>query len=167
MMQDAGLSKGIVVSVSALRVRSGVHVVVDQAHSEVWARTGYGTPSPRPAGLPLALPHQALGIAVAVSREGRARDRKGRGGFAGIGAEGLCGDVCADKHGGTIRNSLTGAGYPWGVAEWPDLDERFTLHPLEGEEALRALVADDPEPEDDGPEDGPATTASCNGHGRC
>jgi hypothetical protein len=38
----------------------------------------------------------------------------------------------------------------------PDLDERFTLHPLEGEEALRALVAEDPDPEDDGPEDGPA-----------
>jgi hypothetical protein len=42
-----------------------------------------------------------------------------------------------------------------GVAERPDLDERFSLHPMEGEDVLRALLADDPEPEDDGPDDDP------------
>jgi hypothetical protein len=88
VMQDAGLSKGIIVSIGGLR--SGARVAAEQAHIEIWGpdevRRHLGDDAL--AGLPLQAPDVALGVPVALDQAGAEREiRKARGGFAGIGGE--------------------------------------------------------------------------------
>lgn len=88
VMQDTGLSKGIVVSVGGLR--SGARVAAEQAHIDVWGpdEIRHYLGEDALAGLPLAAPDEALGIEVTIGRDAAEREiKKARGGFAGIGTE--------------------------------------------------------------------------------
>lgn len=87
-MQDAGLTKGIIVSVGGLR--TGARVAADQAHVEIWGpdEIRHLLGEEALAGLPLRVPDRALGVAVTASPEAAEREiRKARSGFAGIGSE--------------------------------------------------------------------------------
>lgn len=88
VMQDTGLSKGIVVSVGGLR--AGARTAAEQAHIEVWGpdEIRHYLGDEALAGLPLAAPDEALGVEVAVDADSAERDiRKARSGFAGMGSE--------------------------------------------------------------------------------
>lgn len=88
VMQDAGLSKGIIVSVGGLR--SGARVAAEQAHIEVWEpdEVRHHLGEDALAGLPLRSPDTAFGVPVAIHRGAVEREtRKARGGFAGVGRE--------------------------------------------------------------------------------
>lgn len=88
VMRDTGLSKGIVVSVGGLR--SGARVAAEQAHIDVWGpdEIRHYLGEEALAGLPIALPDEALGVAVEIDRDTAERDiRKARAGFVGLGAE--------------------------------------------------------------------------------
>lgn len=88
VMQDAGLTKGIVVSVGGLR--SGARIAAEQAHVEIWGpdEIRHHLGEDAIAGLPLRAPDAALGVPIAVDRAAAERDiRKARGGFAGVGSE--------------------------------------------------------------------------------
>ncbi len=88
VMQDTGLSKGIVVSVGGLR--AGARTAAEQAHIEVWGpdEIRHYLGDEALAGLPLAAPDEALGVGVAVGADAAEREiRKARSGFAGIGSE--------------------------------------------------------------------------------
>lgn len=88
VMEDAGLSKGIIVSVGGLR--SGARVAAEQAHIEIWGpeEVRHHLGDDALAGLPLRAPDTALGVPVAVDRGAAEREiRKARGGFAGFGSE--------------------------------------------------------------------------------
>lgn len=87
-MRDAGLSKGIIVSVGGLR--SGAKVAAEQAHIEVWGpdEIRHHLGEDAIAGLPVRAPESALGVAVVLDRTAAEREiRKARGGFVGIGSE--------------------------------------------------------------------------------
>jgi hypothetical protein len=64
----------------------------------------------------------------------------------------LRGDVCADKPAGAIQKNLPGRGYPRDVPERPapDVDERFSLHPADAEDALKALLQEGDKPKGKG-----------------
>lgn len=88
VMQDVGLTKGIVVSVGGLR--SGARVAAEQAHVEIWGpdEIRHHLGDDAIAGLPLRAPDAALGVPVSVDRGVAEREvRKARGGFAGVGSE--------------------------------------------------------------------------------
>lgn len=88
VMQDVGLSKGILVSAGGLR--SGARAAAEQAHIEVWGRDEirHFLGDEALAGLPLAAPDEALGVEVSVTPEIAEREiSKARRGFAGIGTE--------------------------------------------------------------------------------
>lgn len=88
VMQDAGLTKGIVVSVGGLR--SGARIAAEQAHIEIWGpdEIRHHLGDDAIAGLPLRAPDAALGVRVAVEPAAAEREiRKARGGFAGVGSE--------------------------------------------------------------------------------
>ena len=88
VMQDTGLTKGVIVSAGGLR--SGARIAAEQAHIEVWGpdEIRHRLGEEALAGLPLALPDEALGTEVSVNRDAAMREiKKGRTGFAGIGAE--------------------------------------------------------------------------------
>lgn len=88
VMQDAGLSKGIIVSVGGLR--TGARVAAEQAHIDLWGpeEIRYHLGDEALAGLPLPTPDAALGVEIAVEPGAAGREmRKARGGFAGIGAD--------------------------------------------------------------------------------
>lgn len=88
VMQDTGLSKGIVVAAGGLR--SGARVAAEQAHIEVWGQEEirHFLGDEALAGLPVALPDDALGFEVTMTGEAAEREiKKARSGFAGIGAE--------------------------------------------------------------------------------
>ena len=88
VMQDVGLSKGIVISAGGLR--SGARVAAEQAHIDVWGRDEirHFLGDEALAGLPLAAPDEAPGIEASVTLEMAEREiRKARKGFAGIGGE--------------------------------------------------------------------------------
>lgn len=90
VMQDAGLSKGIIVSVGGLR--SGARVAAEQAHIEIWGpdEVRHHLDEDALAGLPLRAPDSALGVRVELDRRAAEREiRKARGGFAGIGSEAI------------------------------------------------------------------------------
>lgn len=88
VMQDAGFSKGIIVSIGGSR--SGTRVAADQAHIEIWGpdEVRYHLGEDALAGLPLRAPEEALGVHVGIDRT-RAEEeiRQARGGFVGIGRE--------------------------------------------------------------------------------
>ena len=88
VMQDAGLSKGIIVSVGGLR--SGARVAAEQAHIEIWGpdEVRHYLGDDALAGLPPRAADRALGVQVEIDRGAAERGiRKARSGFAGIGSE--------------------------------------------------------------------------------
>ena len=88
VMEDAGLSKGIIVSVGGLR--SGARVAAEQAHIEIWGpeEVRHHLGDDALAGLPLRAPDTALGVPVAIDSGAAEREiRKARAGFAGVGSE--------------------------------------------------------------------------------
>lgn len=88
VMEDAGLTKGIIVSVGGLR--SGARVAAEQAHVEIWGpdEIRHLLGEDAIAGLPLRAPDAALGVPIAVDTAAAEREiRKARGGFAGVGSE--------------------------------------------------------------------------------
>lgn len=88
VMQDVGLSKGIVVSAGGLR--AGARVAAEQAHIEVWGpdEIRHYLGDEALAGLPLVRPDEGLGIEVTVARGVAEREvKRARGGFAGVGTE--------------------------------------------------------------------------------
>lgn len=90
VVQDAGLSKGVLVSVGG--VYAGARVAAEQANIDVWGpdEVRHHLGDEALAGLPLAVPDRALGVTAAVSRGHAEREvMRARRGFAGIGGEGL------------------------------------------------------------------------------
>jgi hypothetical protein len=88
VMQDAGLTKGIIVSVGGLR--SGARIAAEQAHVEVWGpdEIRHNLGDEALAGLPLRAPDTANGVPVSIDQAVAEREiRKARGGFAGVGSE--------------------------------------------------------------------------------
>lgn len=88
VMEDARLSKGIVVSVGGFR--SGARVAAEQAHIDVWGpdEIRHHLGEDALAGLPLRAPDTALGVPVGIEPGLAEREiRKARGGFAGVGSE--------------------------------------------------------------------------------
>lgn len=88
VMQDAGLTKGIIVSVGGLR--SGARIAAEQAHVEIWGpdEIRHHLGDAALAGLPLRAPESATGVPVSIDQSAAEREiRKARGGFAGLGSE--------------------------------------------------------------------------------
>lgn len=88
VMQDAGLTKGIIVSVGGLR--SGARVAAEQAHVEIWGpdEIRHHLGDEALAGLPLSAPESGTGVPASIDRSAAEREiRKARGGFAGVGSE--------------------------------------------------------------------------------
>jgi len=88
VMQDAGLTKGIIVSAGGLR--SGARIAAEQAHVEIWGpdEIRHHLGDEALAGLPLRAPDAATGVPVSIDRGAAEREiRKARGGFAGVGSE--------------------------------------------------------------------------------
>lgn len=88
VMQDAGLTKGIIVSVGGLR--SGARVAAEQAHVEIWGpdEIRHHLGDEALAGLPLRAPESGTGVPASIDRRAAEREiRKARGGFAGMGSE--------------------------------------------------------------------------------
>lgn len=85
VMQDAGLSKGIVVSIGGLR--TGARVAADQPHIDVWGpdEIRHYLGEEALAGLPLAAPDEVLRIEVTIGREAAEREIK-KDGAASLGS---------------------------------------------------------------------------------
>lgn len=88
VMQEAGLTKGIVVSVGGLR--SGARIAAEQAHVEIWGpdEIRHHLGDEALAGLPLRAPETATAVPVSIDRSAAEREiRKARSGFGGVGGE--------------------------------------------------------------------------------